>query len=148
MRVVLLDEADNVLLVRFRDGMRSWWCAPGGGLEPGESHEAAARRELREELGLEAFDLGPWIWTRRHAGTFRGRDFDQAERWFLGRATAFAPAPSAMMDVEHGEGDMRWWSVDELVAKTGESFTPRRFPALLRALLIEGPPTHPIDVGV
>ena len=50
VRVLLLDEADRVLLVRFHDGERSWWCTPGGGIEPGESAVEAARRELHEEL--------------------------------------------------------------------------------------------------
>jgi 8-oxo-dGTP pyrophosphatase MutT (NUDIX family) len=41
--VVLLDENEQVLLVRFvyRGG---WWCAPGAGLENGKTQEDAARR--------------------------------------------------------------------------------------------------------
>lgn len=30
VRVLLFDEGDRVLLVRFWDGERSWWCTPGG----------------------------------------------------------------------------------------------------------------------
>lgn len=34
--------------------------APGGRVDPGEDHEAAARRELREETGYEAANLLLW----------------------------------------------------------------------------------------
>ena len=44
------DEAGRVLLLE--PVYRSGWVLPGGGAEPGESPEAACRREVREELGL------------------------------------------------------------------------------------------------
>lgn len=28
VRVLLVDQYDRVLLVRFRDGNRAWWCTP------------------------------------------------------------------------------------------------------------------------
>jgi 8-oxo-dGTP pyrophosphatase MutT (NUDIX family) len=52
-RVVLLDETRRVLLARFEYGGRVWWAAPGGGLERAETHEEAARREVKEEMGLK-----------------------------------------------------------------------------------------------
>jgi 8-oxo-dGTP pyrophosphatase MutT (NUDIX family) len=146
VRVLLLDEANRVLLVRFWDGHRSWWCTPGGGIEPAETELAAAARELREELGEAAIEIGPCIWTRRHVGVFRGRPFDQSERIYLGRVPAFAPWPSPAALREHGLEDIRWWTVDEL-ASSAEEFAPRRLPHLLNALLTEGPPAEPIDVG-
>ncbi len=51
---VLLDEADQVLLLRhrFHDGRA--WGLPGGWLSPGEDIFACWRREIREELALDA----------------------------------------------------------------------------------------------
>ncbi|MBW9092629.1 NUDIX hydrolase [Microbacterium jejuense] len=48
---VILDEDDRVLLAHWNEGRRAAWTMPGGGLEPGEDPERAARREVREETG-------------------------------------------------------------------------------------------------
>ncbi|MEP7081933.1 MAG: NUDIX domain-containing protein [Chloroflexota bacterium] len=147
VRVLLFDEAARILLVRFWDGDRSWWCTPRGGVEPGETDEAAALRELREELGEAPFDLGPCVWTRRHVGVFRGVRFDQSERIYLGRVAAFEPRPSAPALREHRPEDIRWWALDELLEEAAE-FAPRLLPALVRDIIETGPPSRPIDVGI
>lgn len=47
------DEPSVLLLLRAMDPGRGAWDLPAGYLDPGESFEAAARREAREEAGLE-----------------------------------------------------------------------------------------------
>lgn len=52
---VILLTRDSVLMVkRGQPPFQGVWSFPGGRAEPGETAEAAARRELREETGVEA----------------------------------------------------------------------------------------------
>jgi 8-oxo-dGTP diphosphatase len=48
---VVTDDEGRVLLAHWNEGRRAAWTMPGGGLEPGEDPEVAARREVREETG-------------------------------------------------------------------------------------------------
>lgn len=51
-RVTLLVTLDEQLVV-VEDASNRFWFLPGGGVEPNESIEEAAKREAIEELGLE-----------------------------------------------------------------------------------------------
>ncbi|RXK52039.1 NUDIX hydrolase [Halorientalis pallida] len=53
---VVTDDAGRVLLVR-EDGE---WLAPGGEVEPGETHEEALVREVEEETGVTV-SVGPLV---------------------------------------------------------------------------------------
>ena len=48
---VVTDDEGRVLLARWTEGTHAAWTMPGGGLEPGEDPEVAARREVYEETG-------------------------------------------------------------------------------------------------
>lgn len=143
------DPDGAILLQRFTDGKTSWWVCPGGGLDEGEDVRDGARREVLEELGLEDFELGPEMWTRRHVFPWREQILDQRERFFLVRVPErFDPCPQIGAEQLLAEGvcEQRWWTVDEVEASTVE-FAPRRLAELLRTLLTDGPPTEPLDVS-
>jgi 8-oxo-dGTP diphosphatase len=58
---VAVVEGDAVLLVkRGREPSKGLWAFPGGRVEPGESDEQAAIREVFEETGLAVSDLTPF----------------------------------------------------------------------------------------
>ena len=149
-RAVILDPGGRILLVRFEFPDRSVWACPGGGLEPGESHEAALRRELREEVGLELEELGPCVWTRTHIiPLFDGRWDGQVERFHLVETESFVPSPLLTVEQLRAEfvTDVRWWTPEELAASR-EIHAPRRLPQLVVDLRERGAPPAPIDAGV
>ena len=53
--VLIVDQQDRLLLLKRSDS--GCWGPPGGAVEPGEVVEEAARREAREETGLELGEL-------------------------------------------------------------------------------------------
>jgi nucleoside triphosphatase len=61
---VVTDEEGRVLLCRMapdRGVFPGQWALPGGGVEPGERIEAALRREVREELGIDLAAATPLL---------------------------------------------------------------------------------------
>jgi ADP-ribose pyrophosphatase YjhB (NUDIX family) len=54
--VVVPDDQKRILLIRRTDN--NYWSIPGGGMEPGESIREAARREVKEETGIDCEIIG------------------------------------------------------------------------------------------
>lgn len=156
-RVLLLDRDGRVLLFRFVDPVNGspFWITPGGGLDEGESYEAAARRELREETGLivgeglAAAGLGPCVWTRTIDIRYGHKRFRQHERYFPLMLDAHQPTinTDGMLDYEVTDlHEHRWWSVQDIAASS-DRFAPSRLATLIPALRPSSWPTSPIDVG-
>ena len=151
-RVLLIDECDRVLLMRVTTPNRPdirLWITPGGGLDPGESREDAALRELYEETGLRGVNLGPCIWTRRHTWQWEDRWIESDEWFYLLRVPAFEAVPTAPDEWEmQYVHEQRWWSLPELVAsRNAETFVPRSLPELLSPILTGNIPAEPTEVG-
>jgi 8-oxo-dGTP diphosphatase len=115
-RILLLDGEGRVLLFRFDPPDRApFWATPGGALDPGESFEACARRELREETGLD-LDCGAEV-GRRFAEfvDLEGVPVAADERYFLVRAASGAIATDGHTDLERRVmRGWRWFSRAEL----------------------------------
>ncbi len=86
-RVICLDGDGRVLLLRWHDHVSDevFWEPPGGGIDPGESALAAARRELTEETGLpgEAVE-DVWVQVERDFH-WLGVHYMKTEPFFLAR---------------------------------------------------------------
>ena len=53
---VLIENEKGQLLLQKRSDTGQW-CVPGGAMEVGETYEEAAKREIREEVGIEVSEL-------------------------------------------------------------------------------------------
>lgn len=65
--VAVVRDGRILLVERGRGALIGKWAVPGGRVEWGESLEAAAKREVREETGLDV-RLGPVIWAGEYIG--------------------------------------------------------------------------------
>lgn len=138
-RVILLDPEGRVLLFHGfepRHPESPWWYTPGGGVEPGETPQLAAARELFEETGLivEPASLGEHVFHNYVEFPFDGVLLRQHNYLFLGRA----PSSEISIDVfDDGERRTylghRWWTAEEL-QQTGETYFPQELAEIVMRL--------------
>lgn len=103
---------DRVLIVNAWPGQQSdLWCAPGGGVERGQSLPDNLARELREETGLEVTVGGPCLVNEFHDPA---RGFHQVELFFHATITDSDVVDSSR-DPEGIVNRHRWVTRDELL---------------------------------
>lgn len=74
VRVVIVDEKKNVLMLRQCHGGKDIWMLPGGMIEKGENAQQAAIREVKEETGLDV-RIGALLWHVEETSETRGQRF-------------------------------------------------------------------------
>ncbi len=136
--VIVTDGAGRVLLcVRAAEPAGTLQTVQGG-IEPGEAPEAAAKRELKEELGLadgefEVITALPgtyrYDWPKEYVTRLEHPEYvGQEQRFFLVKVK---PATRFVLDAHDREFlEVRWGTADELISG---AWPPKR-PGLQAAL--------------
>ncbi|CRM83848.1 NUDIX hydrolase [Pseudomonas sp. 8 R 14] len=136
-RLLVINPAHEVLLFRFihKGGAlagQNYWATPGGGVEPGETFEAAAIRELREETGIQVQAVAAPIAERRFALMLpSGETVSAVEHYFVVH-TANTELSRAEWTLEETQvmADHQWWSAQALRA-TEETVWPEALVDML-----------------
>jgi 8-oxo-dGTP pyrophosphatase MutT (NUDIX family) len=129
-RVLLLDRQDRILLMKGRlpsdPDAPGVWFTVGGGVESGESLQAAARREIQEETGFAAGDIGPVLWRSEQTVQDRkGRPIRIREAFMVARCDGAEPSRDGWAPLEREfVDDIRWWTLAELRACAEPIYPP------------------------
>lgn len=125
-RILLIDSQGRLLLFRFEpgDGRPAFWCTPGGAVDPGESFEQAARRELLEETGIVA-EPGPELFRRSYDFLTLDRvEVTADERYFLVETEVTEIDLAGHTELEKRVMQQWRWIAPEDLATLGEAYFP------------------------
>ena len=114
-RILLLGPDDRLLLFRYlAEGFAPFWIMAGGECDPGEDYLDAARRELREETGIDAQPLPLGI-TREANYVYAGEPVRALEHFFVHRTDTAAIDTSGHTELERqAMQEHRWFTRVEI----------------------------------
>ncbi|KAK9810854.1 hypothetical protein WJX73_002362 [Symbiochloris irregularis] len=110
----------------FKDRPIGTWQTPQGGIDPGEDHTAAAKRELEEETGITSVKLlaeaDGWLHYTfepgrppKHLKEYKG----QAQKWVLMQFEG--QEDEVRLDKHEPEfTEWAWWPLDRVVSEVAE----------------------------
>lgn len=149
-RAIVIDDAGRTLLFRAKVLGRSApfiWITPGGGINEGELEPDCVRREVFEETGLDACEIGPCVWRRDQTFPWGDDMIRQIEGYYVVRVPAFEVNIEGQEELERAFlSAHRWFTLDELRAHE-EVLVPANFADLLEPLLAGEYPVEPLTVG-
>ena len=155
-RLIILDPDDRILLINYvarkcadpsRTDPASFWFTPGGGIEPGESAEEAALREMDEEVGLTGLPLLGEVARRSALNDQFQRVAFCHERYFLVRSPSAVFNTARLAETDQDEVlDVRWWSLTDFEGSS-EILIPASVLTLARSILSGGVPAQPVDLA-
>lgn len=150
IRALLINEKNKILMIRLRNPSSEWegWITPGGGVESGETHEETLKRELKEELTLDVYEIIAPIWKRYHEYPWYEFLIKQAEVFYYLKCNDFIPKPSidGSDNEMHAIIEYRWMSLEDLRKETLPT-APRDLANLVEAFLKNGIPENIIELS-
>ena len=108
------DSSMVALMARFNRGGKLEWCIPKGHLEPDETKEQAALREVFEETGLEA-EIADYLGEVSYTFNQKGKNVSKTVHVFL--LDQVAGELTMENDPNHEASELAWVKLDELVSR-------------------------------